>query len=772
MIPQSFSHIDLWSGGVTSRSYCKGTFETPSSKGNGPNPWNGRYNTQLLYGCSNPECSTRTCLSYQKRKSKGPFRPYTVLSARTLATFLASQDHPERGLCPHAHKSHSNHSAERTAQRRAESPVYQSHKSSSQNTAPKNAGGEINSGPAEEESRQGVRPTAGLTSRWPSLQKIHESIWGTPSKSESSGEPEPAVETQPPKLKDPKSFAQNLFDTVVMRSLHTGLPLAESQSSAGAVETEDFSKSPEVPTEMSDSPYQSQVERMDHSNGVPREETVKVEPDHIRPSLKKRQKSDILCRLDGLKLSSDTKPTPEFGLEGPKAANINALHCPSSPDIIALSKDPDASIFDDAGGSEEQKERRHGSTKRKSARQKKAPMVDEAVASGMKPLQPSQEQISTGDDHVHPPKTAKSLRYFSYEMIQSFIAEHKLDVGDLPTYEAGLHVFDRLKSRLSSFEKGEVHQWDQSDPKNFLCQSVVYVCSTPAALLSSFLQCRQEGDLLIGNSAGLRKMTSAINLLRGAMIDRATIFSSLWTSLDSVFPAKPDRTSSSHQKATSPNPLSSSSDAKLEDLNDTEAAHIIKITFAALNEDMPWLTRQELEGLQQARASGFTTSYGASQRVCQRPIQLSAIQEAIDCLEDDIAVSLITRLCKAIGARKYAGRTGRQRPAQFLNNRDLDCSCSDFVTLVCRNLLDDKSMEQQLQDGLSTPSLRGGRLRAHWKQNVIKVTSKDNGIALVVEWLRTVILKNWDCQSAVPKAGAVDGALQMLASLRKYFFNP
>lgn len=32
--------------------------------------------------------------------SRGPFRPYSVRSARTLASYLASQYHPEKGLCP------------------------------------------------------------------------------------------------------------------------------------------------------------------------------------------------------------------------------------------------------------------------------------------------------------------------------------------------------------------------------------------------------------------------------------------------------------------------------------------------------------------------------------------------------------------------------------------------------------------------------------------------------------------------------------------------
>ena len=54
---------------------------------------------QIRHGCLNPACNFPTCLSCQKRRTKGPFRRFTVLSARALATFLASEDDAEQRLC-------------------------------------------------------------------------------------------------------------------------------------------------------------------------------------------------------------------------------------------------------------------------------------------------------------------------------------------------------------------------------------------------------------------------------------------------------------------------------------------------------------------------------------------------------------------------------------------------------------------------------------------------------------------------------------------------
>src|SRR5690242_11642358 len=59
------------------------------------------YLSQILHGCKNAYCDTPTCLSCSRRTASKPFRPPTQLTARALAHYLASQDKPRRGLCPH-----------------------------------------------------------------------------------------------------------------------------------------------------------------------------------------------------------------------------------------------------------------------------------------------------------------------------------------------------------------------------------------------------------------------------------------------------------------------------------------------------------------------------------------------------------------------------------------------------------------------------------------------------------------------------------------------
>lgn len=64
------------------------------------------YIHQLRDGCGSAACVTPTCFSCRKRLvGKSPIRRYNPTSARTLAIYLASQDDPERGICPSLRRS-------------------------------------------------------------------------------------------------------------------------------------------------------------------------------------------------------------------------------------------------------------------------------------------------------------------------------------------------------------------------------------------------------------------------------------------------------------------------------------------------------------------------------------------------------------------------------------------------------------------------------------------------------------------------------------------
>lgn len=180
-----------------------------------------RFISQILYGCTNPACSTPTCLSYQNRTTKTPLRKLTALSARTLACYLASESNPEAALCPNCPLVFPDHDHVPTVKRRP--------RRKSQNVTFESSGLRSNGSVTGEatrnrhllrldttRSRPGVlvksaRDTSELDSSRTCVHDQHvEERWekvdiGTQS------EDKPA--------RDSKSFTQSLFETLPLRML-------------------------------------------------------------------------------------------------------------------------------------------------------------------------------------------------------------------------------------------------------------------------------------------------------------------------------------------------------------------------------------------------------------------------------------------------------------------------------------------------------------------------------------------------------------------------
>jgi hypothetical protein len=162
-----------------------------------------RYKQQILYGCENPDCRTPTCLSFQKRATDGPFRQYTDLSARTLACYLASQDNAERGLCRNPPKqssefppTHAPHFHKNPRNSTVEASQVSGH--SDRDTHP--------------ESHQPLVFTSGSSRTRSDFTEKHD---------------QDSVFSTSLKTKDPKSFTQNLFDTLSLRMVEW-LPLRQT----------------------------------------------------------------------------------------------------------------------------------------------------------------------------------------------------------------------------------------------------------------------------------------------------------------------------------------------------------------------------------------------------------------------------------------------------------------------------------------------------------------------------------------------------------------
>ncbi|KAL4723463.1 hypothetical protein ACLX1H_009960 [Fusarium chlamydosporum] len=186
-----------------------------------------RYITQLRSGCDNVNCATPTCFTCRRRLAgKAPIRRYNTTSARTLAIYLASQDDPEKGLCPFLRKSPEPPAALSNLifSTRPSSPPHPDDKRANVATSP------------------GVRKSQAARPR-PTSSASQDSIHSAKRASRSTdGSSVSWVHvTEGPVNKDHRSFAANLFGTVAFKMLEWLTPkgVAAMSEKLGSLEVTD-----------------------------------------------------------------------------------------------------------------------------------------------------------------------------------------------------------------------------------------------------------------------------------------------------------------------------------------------------------------------------------------------------------------------------------------------------------------------------------------------------------------------------------------------------
>ena len=683
-----------------------------------------RYTRQLLYGCSEPSCQTPTCLSCQKRTAKGPFRPYTVLSARALATFLASQDHPEKGLCPHL------------SAKQAPDLV----------PAPQRAG--VLSGDRAQQSLRNYEQSDAPKPIFGAGNDADQRILETYNREDG-----PQV-SQVAKAKDHKSFAQNLFDTTSMKRL----------------DLEDLSSG------------------------------IRSEP---RPSAA-GQKS-------GIKTAATEEPGYTKPAQQPEA---------SLPSITRG--------HTDAANSEEQKSPSNmRSTPVASATQV---ALDERLApsSGrMGFLQRESRKWQLDMAATEFPNPAQSLSHFSRDNLQ-VLCNHALSSDNRS---------DEVQDLLRYFGRSDMNHLANPDHRGgeaharyiaFIRQSTSYVCSTSRALLRSFVVWKKHQDRTTKiRSLCLWEIIDALSWIQW-LDDPYIMFSSLWISAGKIYTPGPSsmvsRANCQDNQASNspedhapwpPQPSESNGDeessaaglrpggAKRHDLddnlagiespsasgsdrqlNDGEAAHLVKITFAALLAFVPDIATTDppmLFAIQTLRHMGRVAApklmppgYAGSPKLM--PLAIDRVQQVLDCFEDEQAISLIVRLTKAMVSRQYMGKWNELHQSASAVDMEHEHTHKSFMTLVVQNLVDADGLQVLLPEERTNnrhqPSLEGG-VPINTSKNRIMI-GQAVGVAghrLIVEWVLTVILKKWDGKPEVPRCGAVGGAFEFLRHMCKQIIS-
>jgi hypothetical protein len=665
------------------------------------------YLSQILHGCKSAYCTTPTCLSCNKRLVTKPHRPPTQLTARALAFYLASQDNPRRGLCPHELKVDPDAFEIEAANGNG---VPQDERDEGTGDACRNPAPESVVGHAD-----AVVDVDGRN--------------GTASNAKAIAE---AVAKRHQSKKDPKSLGQMLYDTATIiysyseRIANPTSVFASLQSSSTPDQLES-STAEAAQAESTAAPASQRPRRHSHVaiRSQPNGDTVPATVNGNDPSLEAAQNTtNRISRLS---------PSADNGSMQSEVFRIRHIldseheqHSRKSKSISALDGNAD-------------------STKTVSSKMRTpagAPVLFTPSEKGSinysKNLEPSRLQV------------ASHLTCDVVENLKEHVYHHrnKQPVGFsfAVDYDANRH-------------------YRPATP--FANRSLFYNLSDPEALLKSFRDSNNED---FSNSPlphlDSYRLTNAFrdwNQRNGALI-----FDSLCTSVDALFRPPPElntqkspRMKPSRKGATPPR--SSSSDVPQEPavryLSDNEAAHIVVICIHALTSLVSngwphtWVQIRKFRGwgviLPSATplkdvTDGFADPW------------LSIVDE----LEYEPAVRLASRLLRGIGARMCFEEVLSNLRVQSHDDTPADLKGEKSTT---SGLLADilvRHLEETERNAISRKT----------KMRGTQSTSNDPGWTLTatfMEWLRTIIIKEWDGKSVIRKWTGVGAAFALLSHFRR-----
>lgn len=756
-----------------------------------------RYKHQILYGCQDPNCRTPTCLSYQKRVAEGPFRRYTELSARTLACYLASLDDAESGLCRNAPRLSSDFPPPEGLQRprrrvsqpdACEPPADKAH--GDRQVGPDNVpDGQLSSHAAHSESYSEKNNDA-------------QSSLAVPAVAEAQGQHQhpPEQTVSPQKMKDPKSFTQNLFDTLSLRMVEW-LPLrrtpepfdSDSPRSTGRRPSEASQEAPKPETgrtgrtkstidnsrrtrnknrSFSNSTASSEAQTPSSRSGtsqpaalelklpgqpIKRLSLGEIEPwrQSPRPGVEDMARSDCISARKSTLNTPSSNANGRVGLPSPPALK----HRPQKH--RGLEQDLNDSYF------KEQKKHRRVSWDgskllRESERHEDRDRAEEAEIQEQYPVdslppEGSKQRPQNKHRKRRTPSPVQTVTHLSSEIVDGLgqmLLESDEDAQKWKDEVAEMNrsgKYEDLEFQYATSRQRQVFP--------FVAQSVFYGLGSTKQLLRSFRTDspppHDDDDYKNCNaSLDVQKLESGLRKLLD-FCPWDLVLNSLWNALEKLFvPPKelstPLRRLSGNSTGLVPAPIiasRSSGSSTDEPLSDTEAAHIATVTLFALVSSLPKVDAQTWRAILQMRSAG-TVLPDAEMRKLSRS-RPGLVVDITDKLEHDLALRLVNRLVRALTARLAFHEISKARSVSIFESKKH--RKPSVLDLILENLRE--------HHNLTTNTAEQG----DWRSTSDTPTAS----ALIVEWLRTLLLKEWDGKPEMPRSSAAGGAVQILSSMYK-----
>ncbi|CAI7657545.1 unnamed protein product [Penicillium glandicola] len=730
-----------------------------------------RYKAQLLHGCDDPGCRTSTCASHRRRLSEGPYRRYTELSARTLACYLASLDDAETGLCLNVPRAPPQLTAEdyhRISLRRTRTLEAQT---AAANRSPKPDQNDEDHSACDISRPAQNRSAASKVKEGGSSPQIHT----------GSSYIRDLDHTAEQQLKDPKSFTQNLFDTISLRmvewlplrrSLDTSEPNpkpptgAASHSSAekhhchpDKVSGKDIKISgSSTPSNQSSSQPRTPSSRTTGSQ--PSAVELKFQNQHI----KRLSVSEVDHWRQSPRSSLDDKRKPEFNKKLPVAPSDEFISLPSPPALKHRPQKHRGRIgdVDSVPLKEQRKSQRRVSWDNQKLLDKVYPINSTVNTELMppRPLPPSVAQSPSERKTKQAPventldiiPLAQTVTHLTPEIIDGLLQVMIESAEDADCWEEEL---DRIQCS-GSFEQPD---WRfatlrQREVFPFVAQSAFFVFSSPSHILRSFGS--EPTDMIGATFSRLDVSRLRLSLQRLFMICPWDIaLHSLWSSLDKLFvpprgfasSGRPSRRSSRSSTMTGPAPPPvvprRMSESTSEDhLSDPDAAYIATIALFTLVSFVPNIDLGTWKAVVRMRAAGSVASLSDMRKLPSKNAQQAI--EVTDRFEHELGLRLINRLVRGLTARLAYHEISKARQVYSLDipKQRRPSVLDRVVDYLSEHHVSHTAGRDEPAESISTASL-------------------------IVEWLRTLFLREWDGNPEMARSSPAGGAIQILASMHK-----
>ena len=719
-------------------------------------------------------------------------RRYNATSARILAAYLASQDNPERALCPNLKTPKAPPAALDSLVFRPCPPKVPSSERPAKSVKPN--GGAGRGAPT---ARAGSKDVAAGDTK-PAADGLEEHIG--PQRLRAPGF---SVEEEPER-KDYRSFAANMFSSVAFKmlewltqpsiaemsrkaeSFRAASDAADQPSSLAQHESNGHarigSRSGAVDTSPSaTTPAKAHASRAgEHGKVESAEETVPQKPNKRESGLpKSHQKwppSPPATRPGGQRRNSKTSVRTPSGPDSRRKLSIDRF-TPDSLTDSGLLKSPRAPVNPPDWTARSLKAANAALT-RPISQLSSAGFFDDVTLERMPPPKPTdlrhiasracptgprgsenggpKERASgsttsssrsssnrsahvggaESEDDIHLPQTLTRLNADVVDFICDLVQEdgtaekHMLEPPAIAKFHSR-HTSQGKLLKRTPHPPGRKYPADvKREWKLFVEQTIFYILSDPRLAIRSFAKKGQLYD----------SQTLWYCMLRMTRIAPSLVFHSLWMAAGSLFaPPEPLRSLQS--------PLTKAFSSHGEFLSNAEAGRLLSICLHALVAAAPLVkSAEQLYDMSKLRSHGLILA--TSGAVAKQPTSLCLEYE--DCFTNDLAMRLAKRLFAAITVRRSFDEI-------YDSNQLHEESGEPDVLTPLFSQLDFVNMDAVYILNFSLPD---------------RTLHETRVPILLLDWARAVMVNDWDGRAEIPRHSPFGGALALIDAMCELLPTP